>query len=136
MRTENDGSCSIIRTAATIFILAVVWIGYTAWPIYDLLVLVRAIETRDVHTVTRHVYFDAVRASLTNQIVAAYVQHTGIQIGPLAQSCVRGAAISVRTCCRRNDGGWVSANSYMESGRDIQRMSGIAGNTQPRPATT
>jgi hypothetical protein len=35
-----------------------------------------------------------------------------------------------------NDGGWVSANSYMESGRDIQRMSGIAGNTQPRPATT
>jgi len=77
-----------------------VWIGYTAWPIYDLLVLVRAIETRDVHTVTRHVYFDAVRASLTNQIVAAYVQHTGIQIGPLAQSCVRGAAISVRTCCR------------------------------------
>jgi Protein of unknown function (DUF2939) len=85
MRTENDGSCSIIRTAATIFILAVVWIGYTAWPIYDLLVLVRAIETRDVHTVTRHVYFDAVRASLTNQIVAAYVQHTGIQIGPLAQ---------------------------------------------------
>ena len=159
MRTENDGSCSIIRTAATIFILAVVWIGYTAWPIYDLLVLVRAIETRDVHTVTRHVYFDAVRASLTNQIVAAYVQHTGIQIGPLAQSCVRGAAISVRTCCRiggrefcnikrcksgrpdlwcqaRNDGGWVSANSYMESGCDIQRMSGIAGNTQPRPATT
>src|SRR6266542_3701603 len=58
MRTENDGSCSIIRTAATIFILAVVWIGYTAWPIYDLLVLVAAIETRDVHTVTRHVYFD------------------------------------------------------------------------------
>jgi hypothetical protein len=40
--------------------------------------------------------------------------------------------------CRqaRNDGGWISANSYMESGRDIQRMSGIAGNTQPRPATT
>jgi hypothetical protein len=39
-------------------------------------------------------------------------------------------------CQARNDGGWVSANSYMESGRDIQRMSGIAGNAQPRPATT
>jgi Protein of unknown function (DUF2939) len=63
-----------------------VWIGYTAWPLYDLLVLVRAIETRDVDTVTRHVYFDAVRRSLTNQIVAAYVQRTGIQISPLAQS--------------------------------------------------
>jgi Protein of unknown function (DUF2939) len=74
------------KMAATILILGVVWIGYTAWPIYDLLVLVRAIETRDVDTVTRNVYFDAVRASLTNQIVAAYVQHTGIQISPLTQS--------------------------------------------------
>ena len=73
------------KMAATILILGVVWIGYTAWPICDLLVLVRAIESRDVDTVTRHVYFDAVRASLTNQIVAAYVQRTGIQISPLAQ---------------------------------------------------
>jgi hypothetical protein len=73
------------KTATTILILAVVWIGYTAWPIYDLLVLVRAIESRDVDTVTRHLYFDVVRASLTNQIVAAYVQRTGIQISPLAQ---------------------------------------------------
>jgi Protein of unknown function (DUF2939) len=74
------------KMAATILILGVVWIGYTSWPIYDLLVLVRAIETRDVDTVTRNVYFDAVRASLTNQIVAAYVQHTGIQISPLTKS--------------------------------------------------
>lgn len=74
------------QEAATIFILAVVWIGYTAWPIYDLLVLVRAIETRDVETVTRHVYFDAVRASLTNQVVAAYVRRTGIHVSPLAQN--------------------------------------------------
>jgi hypothetical protein len=28
------------------------------------------------------------------------------------------------------------ASGYAASGRDIQRMSGIAGNTQPRPATT
>ena len=76
------------KTAATIFILAVVW------PIYDLLVLVRAIEPRDVDTVTRNVYFDAVRASLTNQIVAAYVQHTGIQISPLARS-MAAAALSI-----------------------------------------
>jgi hypothetical protein len=27
-------------------------------------------------------------------------------------------------------------HGYAASGRDIQRMSGIAGNTQPRPATT
>src|SRR6516164_689025 len=53
------------KTIATIVILGLVWIGYTAWPIYDLLVLARAMETRDVHTVTQHVYFDAVRVSLT-----------------------------------------------------------------------
>src|SRR6266508_1444143 len=81
------------KTAATIFILAVVWIGYTAWPIYDLLLLVRAIETRDVDTVTRHVYFDAVRISLTNQVVDAYVRRTGIQIGPLRRS-IAAAAIA------------------------------------------
>ena len=60
------------KMAATILILGAVSIGYTAWPIYDLLVLVRAIETHDVDTVTRHVYFDAVRISLTNQVVDAY----------------------------------------------------------------
>jgi hypothetical protein len=79
------------KTAATILILGAVWIGYTAWPLYDLLVLVRAIETRDIETVTRHVYFDAVRMSLTNQVVAAYVRRTGIQISPLAQSMAASA---------------------------------------------
>jgi Protein of unknown function (DUF2939) len=68
-----------------------VWIGYTAWPLYDLFVLMRAMKTRDVETVTRHVYFDAVRVSLTNQLVAAYVRRTGIQISPLAQSMAASA---------------------------------------------
>jgi Protein of unknown function (DUF2939) len=79
------------KTIATVVILGLVWIGYTAWPIYDLLVLVRAMETRDVDTVTRHVYFDAVRVSLTNQVVAAYVRRTRINISPLAQSMAAGA---------------------------------------------
>jgi Protein of unknown function (DUF2939) len=79
------------KTIATVLILGVAWIGYTAWPLYAFLVLVRAIETRDVETVKRHVYFDAVRASLTNQLVAAYVRRTGIQISPLAQSLAASA---------------------------------------------
>jgi Protein of unknown function (DUF2939) len=79
------------KTIATVLILVVVWIGYTAWPLYALLVLVHAIETRDVETVKRHVYFGAVRASLTNQIVAAYVRRTGIQVSPLAQSLAASA---------------------------------------------
>jgi Protein of unknown function (DUF2939) len=59
--------------------------------LYDLFVLVRAIETRDIDTVTRHVYFDAVRNSLTDQIVAAYVRRTGGQISPLARSMAASA---------------------------------------------
>src|SRR5215831_5436478 len=81
------------KMAATILILGVVWIGYVAWPIYDLLVLVRAIETHGVDTVSRHVYFDAVRISLTNQVVDAYVRRTGIQIGPLRRN-IAAAAIA------------------------------------------
>jgi hypothetical protein len=74
------------KTAATLIVLGLIWIGYTAWPLYDLYVLVRAIETRDVGTVIRHVNFGAVRVSLTEQIVAAYVRRTGTQLSPLAQS--------------------------------------------------
>ena len=74
------------KTMATVAVLCLVWIGYAAWPLYDLFVLIRAMEARDVETVTRHVYFDAVRVSLTNQIVAAYTRRTGIQVSPLAQS--------------------------------------------------
>jgi Protein of unknown function (DUF2939) len=79
------------RMMATLVVLGLLWVGYTAWPLYDLFVLVRAIETRDVDTVTRHVYFDAVRMSLTNQVVGAYVRRAGIQISPLAQSMAAAA---------------------------------------------
>jgi hypothetical protein len=79
------------KTIAAVVVIGLVWIGYAAWPLYDLLVLVRAIETRDVDTVTRHVYFDPVRISLTNQIVAAYVRRTGIQISPLARTMAASA---------------------------------------------
>jgi hypothetical protein len=48
------------KTIATVVVLSPILIGYTAWPLYDLFVLVRAIETRDVGTVTRHVHFDRV----------------------------------------------------------------------------
>jgi hypothetical protein len=79
------------KTIATVVTLVLVWIGYTAWPLYDLLVLVRAMENRDVGTVTRHVYFDAVRVSLTNQVMAAYVRRTRINVSPFAQSVAAGA---------------------------------------------
>jgi hypothetical protein len=74
------------RTTLTVAILALVWIGYITWPIYDLLVLIRAVQTRDIGTVTRRVYFDAVRISLTNQIIDAYTRRAGVQISPFARS--------------------------------------------------
>src|SRR5258708_25999864 len=52
-----------------------------------------AIETRDVERVVRHVYFDAVRISLTNQVVDAYLRRTGTQIGPLRRN-IAAAAIA------------------------------------------
>jgi hypothetical protein len=74
------------KTAVTLIVLGVIWIGYIVWPLHDLHTLLRAIEARDVNTVIGHVNFGAVRASLTDQIVAAYVRRTGIQLSPLAQS--------------------------------------------------
>ena len=79
------------KATATILALGIVWIGYTAWPLYDLLVLVRAIEVRDVETVKRHVYFDAVRRSLSSQLIAAYMRRTGNKVSPLAQSMAAAA---------------------------------------------
>src|SRR5262249_60049546 len=46
------------RTILILVILGLVWIGYLAWPISDLFVLIRALEARDVDAVTRRVYFD------------------------------------------------------------------------------
>jgi hypothetical protein len=82
------------KTIATLVVLSLILVGYMAWPLYDLFVLVRAFETRDVGTVTRHVYFDRVRISLTDQIVAAYVRRIGIQMSPLARS-MAAAALSI-----------------------------------------
>src|SRR5438132_10708694 len=81
------------RTLLTLAILGLVWIGYLAWPVYDLFVLIRAIETHDVNTVTRRVYFDAVRLSLTNQVLDAYLPRSGIAIGPLRRN-IAAAAIA------------------------------------------
>src|SRR5262249_20977191 len=81
------------RTLLTLAILGLVWIGYMAWPVYDLFVLIRAIETHDVNTVTRRVYFDAVRLSLTNQVLDAYLPRSGIEIGPLRRN-IAAAAIA------------------------------------------
>lgn len=76
------------NTVVFTVIIGLVWIGYMAWPLYELTLLARAIDARDVRTVVRHVNFDRVRTSLTEQIASAYVQRSGIQPGLVGQQAV------------------------------------------------
>jgi Protein of unknown function (DUF2939) len=76
------------KTVIALVVIGLVWIGYMAWPLYELTALVRAIDARDVSTVARYVNFDRVRASLTEQIASVYMRRSGIQPGPLAQQAV------------------------------------------------
>ena len=82
------------KTIVALVVVALVWIGYTAWPLYELAVLVRAIEARDFSTVMRHVNFERVRVSLTEQLVTAYIRRSGIKPNPLAQQAAA-AGLSV-----------------------------------------
>ena len=82
------------KAISIVVILALAWLGYTAWPLYDIFVLVRAFETRNLETLRQHVYFDSARRSLSDQIVVAYIQRSGIQLPPLARA-VPGAALAI-----------------------------------------
>jgi hypothetical protein len=79
------------KTILTIAILTLIWISYLAWPLYDLFQLARAIERRDIATVTQQVDFYRVRQSFTQQIVEAYLRRTATRAGPLVQ----GAALTI-----------------------------------------
>jgi hypothetical protein len=79
------------RTILTVAILCLAWIGHLAWPVYDLFVLLRAVEARDIDTATRRIDFNRVRISLADQIVHAYMRRTGIQPSPLASNIAAGA---------------------------------------------
>jgi DUF2939 family protein len=72
--------------------LAVIWFGYAAWPLYSLTVLVRAMDARDLSTMVRHINFDRVRVSLTEQIVTAYFRRSGMKPSPFAQQAVAAGA--------------------------------------------
>jgi hypothetical protein len=82
------------KMIVTLIVLGLLWLGYLAWPLYDLYVLVRAFEMRDVETVTKHVYFDSLRRSLSDQIVAAYLRRSGVQMSPLVQG-IAGSALAI-----------------------------------------
>jgi hypothetical protein len=76
------------KTLLALVVVGLLWTGYVIWPLYDLIALVRAIDARDLNAVVHQVNFGRLRASLTEQIVSAYVQMFGIQASPLAQQAV------------------------------------------------
>ena len=79
------------KTIATSVVVGLMWLSYVAWPLYDLNVLVKAFEMRDVEILRRHIYFESARRSLADQIVATYMRRSGVQLGPLAQGVAASA---------------------------------------------
>ena len=79
------------KTAVVFTLLFLAWLGYVAWPITTLATLARAVETGDVETAMRHVDLPAVRQSLTDQVVDAYLKLTGKSLSPLLRGAVTGA---------------------------------------------
>src|SRR4029077_8817362 len=83
------------KTISALVVLLVLWLGYVIWPLHDVVQLVRAIESRNVETLRDHINFPAVRASLTRQVIEAYLKNTGVKVNPLVQGAAAGAASSI-----------------------------------------
>jgi hypothetical protein len=66
-----------MRVTTGIAAALVFWLLYTAWPFVEVYRLASAVQARDVNTLKEQVDFRALRASLTTQIVAAYLRLTG-----------------------------------------------------------
>jgi Protein of unknown function (DUF2939) len=64
-------------TLRIIVLVALLWIGYAAWPFWAVYDFATAVERRDSGAVADRVNFPAVRQSLSEQIVLAYLQLTG-----------------------------------------------------------
>jgi Protein of unknown function (DUF2939) len=61
------------------------------------MVLVRAIDARDLNTVVQHINFDRVRVSLTEQMVTAYFRRSGTKPNPFAQQVSCGWRLCVES---------------------------------------
>jgi Protein of unknown function (DUF2939) len=83
-------------TLRTLAILAMLWIGYVAWPFFALYELADAIQRRDGAAVARRINVPAVRHSLSEQIAATYLQLTGreARLGPVGRGMAAAAAAS------------------------------------------
>lgn len=84
-------------TIRVIIVVAVLWVGYAAWPVWALYDLVHAVENRDSAAVAQRVNFPAVRVSLAEQIVATYLKLTGrdLRLGRVERAVALSAVTSI-----------------------------------------
>jgi hypothetical protein len=66
-----------MRVTIVIAGLVLLWLAYTVWPFVEVYRLAKAVQARDVATVSHKIDFDALRASLTTQLAATYLRLTG-----------------------------------------------------------
>ena len=80
------------KTIVVLTLVVLASVGYLGWPIYTLGTLARAVEAKDVATVMSHVDISAVRKSLIEQVLDAYLKLTGKTASPLLRGVVVAAA--------------------------------------------
>jgi hypothetical protein len=84
-------------TLRIIVLVALLWIGYAAWPFWAVYDFATAVERRDGGAVADRVNFPAVRQSLSEQIMLAYLQLTGkdARLGQFGRGIAVAAAASM-----------------------------------------
>jgi hypothetical protein len=68
------------KTVITIVVVAAVLAGFFAWPFFGLYDLGRAMQSRDVGRIERHVDFTALGRSLSAQIMHTYARIAGLPV--------------------------------------------------------
>lgn len=85
--------CAAVRkTLAAIFVLILLWLGWSAWPLLGLYDLAAAVRSGDVDRIEARVDYPALGRSLSGQILETYVRLSG---APIDRSLVMGLASAV-----------------------------------------
>jgi hypothetical protein len=82
------------KTVAVVALIAIAWLAYVAWPIQAVGALARAVEAKDVAAAMHYIDLQAVRRSVTEQVVDTYLKLTGKTASPLLRGAVASAADS------------------------------------------
>ena len=79
------------------FLLLIAWAAYMASPFVALFRLAKAVEARDLAAIEERVDFNALRLSLTRQIVSEYLRSTGrgAELGAFGRNAATGAAVTI-----------------------------------------